>query len=96
MKTLVELAKRVRKYVDIEEFLKTKNSNRPNEGSSRNKQKQEILKNDAGKRTSKAQQKGGRDLFLTTFTPLSLPIQEVMAATEIGRASCRERVFRAV
>ena len=42
LRTLVELTKRVRKYIDTEEFLKTKTAYQADEGPFRSKYKQEA------------------------------------------------------
>ena len=71
---MIELAEKVGKYVDTEEFLKIKNFDQVDEGSCKSKQKQDVPKKDIGKRPRKGQQKRIRDPLLTTFTPLSRPI----------------------
>ena len=50
---MVELAKRVGKYVDTKDYLKTKNSDLENEGSFRMKRKHDVLEKDTGKMAPK-------------------------------------------
>ena len=79
---MVELSKRVGKYIGTEEFLKTKDQGAINEGSARGKRKQDSPDRGPGKKQKPGQQKGGQNQIPAAFTPLSRPIQEVMAAAE--------------
>ena len=69
-KTLLELTESVRKYVDTEEFLKSKNSNQVDVRSSRSKRKQDDPEKDTGKKSKRSPQIDGREQVPTTFTPL--------------------------
>ena len=73
--TLVELSKRVGKYIDTEEFLKTKDLDATDEGSARGKRKQDGPERGSGKKQKPGQQRGGQDQIPAAFTPLSQPIQ---------------------
>ena len=57
--TLVELSKRVRKYIDIEEFLKTKNLGASDEGPTWGKRRQDGPDRGPGKKQKPGQQRGG-------------------------------------
>ena len=78
----VELSERVGKYIDTEEFLKTKDLGTPEEGTTRGKWRQEVPDRRSGKRQKPGQQGGGQERVPVTLTPLSRPISEVMAAAE--------------
>ena len=55
---LVELSKRVGKYINTEEFLKTKDFGIADDGSARPKQKQDGFDRGSGKKQKPNQQRG--------------------------------------
>ena len=79
---MVELSERVEKYIDVEEFIKTKDSGLADDGYARDKWKHEGPNRGSRKNPKSSQQRGKRDQAPMTFTPLSWPIQEDMAAAE--------------
>ena len=58
---LVELSERVGKYINIEEFLKTKDLGITDDGSTRAKWKQDCFDSGSGKKQKPNQQRGGQD-----------------------------------
>ena len=59
--TLVELSERVGKYIDTEEFLKTKDLGFIDDGAARAKLKQDGFDRGSGKKRKPNQQRGGQD-----------------------------------
>ena len=78
----MELSERVGKYIDTEEFLKTKDLGASDEGTAWGKRKQDVPDRRTGKRQKPGQREGGHGQVPVTLTPLSRPISEVMAAAE--------------
>ena len=70
----MELSERVGKYIDTEEFLKTKDSGATDEGSAKGKRKQDGPDRGPGKKQKPSQHRGGKDQIPAGFTPLSRPI----------------------
>ena len=79
---MVDLLKSVGKYIDAEEFMKTKESGFADDGATRAKRKHESFDRSSGKKRKPNQQMGDRDQAPMTFSPLSRPIQEVMVVAE--------------
>ena len=78
----MELFERVGKYIDTEEFLKTKDLGTPEEGPTRGKRRQDGLDRGPGKKQKPGQQRDGQGQVPTAPTPLSGPILEVIAAAK--------------
>ena len=68
---MVEFSERVGKYINTEEFLKTKDLGTTDEGLARVKRKQDSPERGPGKKQKVGQQRGGQDQILAAFTPLS-------------------------
>ena len=79
---MVELSKRVGKYIDTEEFLKTKDSGFADDRPTKAKRKHKSSNKGPGKKSKPNHQRGDRDQAPMTFTPLSWPIQEDMVAAK--------------
>ena len=79
---LVELSKRVGRYIDTKEFLKTKDSGFTDVSFTRAKRKCEGSDKGPGKKPKPSQQRGDRDQAPMTFTLLSHTIQEVIVAAK--------------
>ena len=71
---LVNLLKRVGKYIDTEEFLKSKSSGFGDYESTKAKRKHESSERGSGKKQKQDQQKTAGDPALIAFMPLSRPI----------------------
>ena len=80
--TLVELSERVEKYIDTEEFLKTKDLNASDEGPTWGKRRHDGPHRGTGKKQKPGQQRGCQNQVPMALTLLSRSISEVMAATE--------------
>ena len=57
--TLVELSERIGKYIDTEEFLKTKDLGASDEGPTQGKRRQDGPNRGTGKKQKPGQQRGG-------------------------------------
>ena len=79
---LIELFERFGKYIDMEEFLKSKGSGFMDDESAKAKRKYEGLDRNWGKKPKQGQSEIARDQIPMTFTPLTQPIQEIMVAAE--------------
>ena len=79
---MVKLSERVGKYIDTEEFLKSKSSGFADDESTKAKWKHEDFEKGLGKKQKQDQQKTARDPAPMALAPLSRPIQEVMVAAE--------------
>ena len=92
--TLVELSEKVGRYIDTEEFLKTKGTGLDDDEAVA---KQKHKRPDRGPRKKRKlnQQRGDRDQAPMIFTPLSRPIQEVMVAAKAGNLLKKPNKLRA-
>ena len=72
--TLVELSERVGKYIDIEEFLRSKNPGFADGESSKGKRKQEGYDKGQTKRSKPGRSEIGGEKAPVAFTPLTRPI----------------------
>ena len=79
---LIELSKRVGKYIDTEEFLKSNGSGFVDDESAKAKRNQKGADKTQGKKPKQSQSKIARDQISMTFTPLTYPIQKIMVAAK--------------
>ena len=73
---MIELSERVRKYIDTEEFLKSKGSGFEDNESDKAKRKYEHPDRNRGKKPKQGQSEIAWDQIPVTFTPLTRPIQK--------------------
>ena len=80
--TPVELSERVGKYIDTEEFLRSKNSGFADSEPGKGKRKQEGPDRGQVKKSKQGRSEVGKEKAPMPFTPLTRPIHEVMVAAE--------------
>ena len=74
---------KVDKYIDTEEFLKSKSSSFGDDEPTKAKRKYEDPDRNWGKKPKQGQPKIAQDQIPVTFTPLTRPIQEIMVAAKV-------------
>ena len=80
--TLIELFKRVGKYIDTEDFLKSKSSGFGDDEPAKANKKYEGPDRNRGKKPKQGQLEIAQDQISVTFTPLTSSIQEIMVEAE--------------